>query len=279
MLQLTPETVKYLRDFRNQLDEREIRREIRKAIERTRQLSEKKFAGLVEVVKPILASGEPTKFQFEGTCRYAVRVRLLSVGFSWRDADANAMAVVGAALKELGVTRPSWMQGQPEWRDRDASHWRYRHCCTCGGMLDEDQKGRHCSTECAGVTAKKRWQKDNREKMSVLQKAWRTANPDKRKAATARSIERADPRDCKQCGSTFKVPNSKASEFCQPRCYYDWRKAFSAKKNEKQCGYCGGLFVARSRVRHNYYCSKACGFAAKKRGATIIFQCEEALNG
>lgn len=274
MLQITPETLAYLRKFQQRAASRARITLAYHPLAKPRQLSVRKFKVTVEEYAQILLAGEPTKFRHEGTCRYALRVSLIAIGWNWADADREAIRVIGAALKVIGAERPTWMKGQPEYRQHELTSWRYRHCVACGGMLDDDQKGRHCSSECASITAKKTWARENKERMNALTNAWAKSNPEKRKVIVARSIERADPRECKMCGSTFRIPNSKKGEFCKPDCAYAFRKLVTAKKNEKQCSYCLGIFSGRTRDRKKYYCSKTCGFAAKRAGAATIFKCE-----
>lgn len=280
MLYITPGTLAYLRDHQRRFEARERIRLAHHKVEKPRCLSVKVFAAAVEYVGRILRTGEPTKFQHEGACRAGFRVALINKGWRWSDADREAMRVVGSALLAIGARRPSWMQGQPEYRERDHTDWRYRHCLTCGGMLDEDHSGRHCSRECASVTAKRTWARENKDRVAALQKAWAAANPEKRKANQARQIERADPRDCQHCGKTFRVENSQKDRFCSQACGYAARSAAAAKRNEKQCAYCLGPFVARSRggTRLHIYCSRECSNAGRARGATTtIFKCEEAV--
>ncbi|WP_062225652.1 hypothetical protein [Aureimonas frigidaquae] len=277
MLQLTPETMRYLRNFQIKLEEKEQAKAIRRAAEQKRALGERKTAAMVETIIPILRIGQPTMFQFEGTCRYAVRVLLISRGFTWADADANALEVVRIALGKIGAKRPSWLQGQPEYREPDPTSWRHRHCAGCGGILEEFHRGTHCCEECASITRKREWQRDNRDKMNALVKAWSRANPEKIRAQAARYKARMEVRPCKHCQTPFQgLPRV---EFCTPRCGYDWRRAEHARKNEQACGYCGGLFVPRprkDRKSKSAFCSKSCFFSAIRSGGKSIFQCEAA---
>lgn len=69
----------------------------------------------VSLVARVLASGAPTYFEHEASCRHGLRVRFILEGSCWADADALAADIVASALHRIGAQRPTWLQGQREW--------------------------------------------------------------------------------------------------------------------------------------------------------------------
>ncbi|MDJ1464937.1 hypothetical protein [Nitratireductor sp. GZWM139] len=104
---------------------------------------------LVETVVAILKQGEASKFQFEATCRHAIRSRLCLNGWSWHEAEAIAKDIVDTALNRIGAYRPSWAEGQPEWSQNGAGALIERtRCIRCRSPLEEQQT-KFCSKLCA----------------------------------------------------------------------------------------------------------------------------------
>ncbi|MDR4306967.1 hypothetical protein IHQ68_10090 [Chelatococcus sambhunathii] len=118
-----------------------VRRPVKRRLNRDRRQH------LVVIVVAIMRAGDPTPFAFEATCRHAIRSRLCLSGWRWSEADAVALDIVLAALRQIGAQRPTWKQGQPEWTQDGHSPIERTRCVRCGSPLPEDHTkfcGRLC---------------------------------------------------------------------------------------------------------------------------------------
>jgi hypothetical protein len=138
---------------------------------------------LVWKVMDILRDWRFSGFEHEGSCHHGIRSALCLQGYSWRVADAEAEALVAEAVGLLGLDRPTWEQGQPEYVEpRDL-------CIRCGapivGVNGASRAYRFCSEVCA---------RSAREKHDFQ----RRSETDRVYAAAARIIKKArtKPRKC-----------------------------------------------------------------------------------
>ena len=180
--------------------------------------AEKRRAIVVETVAAILDRGHPTRFRYEAACRFGVRgAFILGSGMSRRAADETAAEIVEAALKKLGVPRPSRQMGRPEWTQDGAMAVLRHSCANCGKELPESQGGRpriYCSKTCATAAHMRNHRRDNAE-------AARAANDAAKAAWRARQPERA----CAYCREPFRPKGpSSSGKFCSPSCYHRSRR-------------------------------------------------------
>jgi endogenous inhibitor of DNA gyrase (YacG/DUF329 family) len=164
---------------------------------------------LVSSVAAILDMGEPTRFAFEGATVAGLRSGMCLAAWPWREADAQARQVVEDAFKRLGVERPRWIDGQPEFIEPVGE---LRSCCArCGKPLPEDMpdKGRnrkYCSQECKQNQAAEARRKEGRK----LTQAEREAA-----AAATRAARLARP--CAECGRPINRMEREA-KYCSRAC-------------------------------------------------------------
>ncbi|MGM0561060.1 MAG: hypothetical protein ACQETX_08345 [Pseudomonadota bacterium] len=112
-----------------------------------KRLSGDRRRQLVSNVVDILEQGEPTRFAYEADCRHAVRAKLCLKGWSWKEADEAACDIVATALRRLGVTRPTWKAGQPEYTQDGHSPIERTRCKRCHRQLP-DGHYKWCSNLC-----------------------------------------------------------------------------------------------------------------------------------
>ncbi|TPW30326.1 hypothetical protein FJU08_11645 [Martelella alba] len=86
-------------------------------------------------------------FGLEGTLRAAVRGTLCKQGWRWSDADNAALGVLSLTFMQLGASRPSWNEGQPEWTITSGSQIERRRCMRCHNPLPEGRY-KFCSRLC-----------------------------------------------------------------------------------------------------------------------------------
>lgn len=117
-----------------------------------RRLNRDRRRHLVETIAAImkrgLENGAPTKFTYEATCRHGIRSKLCLQGWGWHEADAVALDIVGAALRQLGAVRPPWAEGQPEWAQNGSGALIERtRCVRCHTPLPEGHT-KFCGQTC-----------------------------------------------------------------------------------------------------------------------------------
>ena len=115
-----------------------------------RALNRDRRRHLVAKVAGILANGEPTKFAREAACRHALRSAFVLAGWQWSQADDVAAEIVAAAFRQLGVQRPTWKEGQPEFTQDGFAPILRTRCVHCGGRLPEEDR-KFCSEICSKV--------------------------------------------------------------------------------------------------------------------------------
>ena len=188
---------------------------------------------LVRQVAAVLDRGEPTKFQFEGAIRAALRAHYCLEGREWHRADSYALQVLAFAFARLGVSRPTWAQGQPEVLER---LW---FCKNCGAPI-EGRRRRFCGVHCRASFNSKRqrveWQHN---------------------AEAARLVLATDgKRLCRSCGTEFEPAQNVAGRFCSRECYQK-----SRPQVERTCPTCGAGFTPTSRTHR--HCCIECAHAAR----------------
>jgi len=186
-----------------------------------RKLSKDRRRHLVETVAAILRLGQPTHFAFEGTCWHGLRSELCLDGWTWPEADHVAADIVATALRQLGASRPTWQQGQPEWTEEGVLRIERENCARCRKPLPADRgigSGiplKYCSVECNVAAANVNW----RNRMSVEQRIQETlAGRTRRK----RAQEAKPDKNCAFCNDVFKPYPTYGGKpepiFCSPRC-------------------------------------------------------------
>ena len=178
--------------------------------------AERRRAALVGTVAAILDQGQPTRFAYEGACRHGVRgAFILSGGWPWQAADAAAAEIIESAFKRLGVSRPTWLQGQPEYVEVvDGDHMA---CLRCGKSLEglpapTGRVRKYCSKQCLAahnVYVNRRYG----ERLSRAEWAAKVAAETEARAA-------ARTRTCPTCGGAFTVKTrNHPKQFCSSKCY------------------------------------------------------------
>lgn len=206
---------------------------------------------LIVRVAGILDAGEPTRFAYESSAIAGLRAGWCLRSWPWRDADAQARAVVSEALHKLGVSRPTWLQGQREYAERVGGGFTF--CATCGGVLEQGQK-KYCSPDCHRAARVRRQRRDDASLASAEYGA--------RLAAKKAGISARKTRTCVVCGSSFELrANKQAQDHCSTRCF-----SAARRRPPKPCAHCGELFWKRNVA--TAYCSTECAKAARRREQT-----------
>ena len=152
MLQITPQALHLLRSVQetHYAKEAQRRRErARKAARKAQRLSRDHRRRLIDGTAMILRRGDPTPFAFESFCRHGIRSGLCLRGWTWADADEAAADVVRAALRQIGATRPTYQQGQPEYTQDGVIMFERTRCVVCGWRLPPENRkfcGKICHT-------------------------------------------------------------------------------------------------------------------------------------
>lgn len=174
------------------------------------RLSRARREFLRDRVADIMRAGDPTPFALEASCRHGIRSGLVLDGWRWAAADATAAEIVASALAIIGATRPTWMQGQPEYTQDGALPIEREHCIRCGKPLPEGH-WRFCSSVCATAYNGARYQREHREeiyaRVAARKAAWSAAQPE---------------RACEGCGTRFR-PRTPGQRFCSARCGITFR--------------------------------------------------------
>ena len=149
-------------------------------------------------------------------CVVDVRRNALSrkPGFS-KTALREALAGAGIDylhLRRLGIERPSWAQGQPEYVEPVAEGDRLG-CANCGKTLPEDYHQtvprKFCSDLC------RRAANNRRTAVLGVQRTW--AEEVARRAAEAEAAKAKRERKCVVCGTAFQ-PHKATQEVCSRSC-------------------------------------------------------------
>ena len=174
--------------------------------------AQRRREALISTVAALLDQGEPTRFAYEGACRQGVRVAFVLQSWRWRDADTAAAIIVDEALRRLGIERPSWAQGQPEYVEPVAEGDRLG-CANCGKTLPEDYHQtvprKFCSDLC------RRAANNRRTAVLGVQRTW--AEEVARRAAEAEAAKAKRERKCVVCGTAFQ-PHKATQEVCSRSC-------------------------------------------------------------
>ena len=99
----------------------------------------------MRAVAAILDGGQPTRFRWEGSVRAGLRSFYCLQGHEWQRADLYVSQIIEFAFARLGVTRPTWAQGQPEIDDTQ-----YFFCMGCSKPLPAGRL-KFCCDECKGA--------------------------------------------------------------------------------------------------------------------------------
>jgi hypothetical protein len=247
---------------------------------KVRKLHKDYRASLIETVVVTLKEGKPTHFALEGTCRHSVRSLLCVEGWGWNEADTASADIVRTALGRIGATRPSWWQGQREYRGEEF-HGTLRRCINprCRCLLEEDQR-LYCSEHCGQAVRQKRYEETNKERVAAQKRVWATrqmeADPEGRRQRLreirARYIARCETRDCAHCGKQFNMEHSsKSNRFCSIECYHNYGRI----NETRSCDKCGANFFVRKKSDTKRFCSRECGYSRndvrKERSCVVCF--------
>lgn len=223
---------------------------------------------LLDTVIVILKEGRPTLFALEGTCRHHVRAFLCVEGWGWEEADIASADIVLTALNRIGAKRPSWADGQPEYRG-NGFHGNMRRCINqkCHALLEDNQK-LYCSDHCRHYVVVTRWNEQNREYKNasqVINRAKRkAADPDAYKAKNQeyylREKEKRPVRECVLCGKPFKA--NKTQRYCSDACKYKRNEA----DKERACVVCFNRFFVRWASEPKQTCSRKCAARLARYG-------------
>jgi hypothetical protein len=264
MLQITPKALKLIRMAQERANVSVRSSRGGAGTERARKLNRRRFDELVDDVAKILKLGQPTAFAFEGACRHGIRSRLCLDGWSWMDADAAAADVLSASLSQIGMTRPTWWQGQPEYADTDTSRGfcSYRRC----GRPIPIERGirngkpvKYCSDHCGHMVHAETIRRDGHKFTLAEYLA----------ACSARTAEtlRTHSRNCDQCGTFFATSNADR-KYCSRGCFFKAAK----KLQDRNCLQCGETFSPKNSGAKGVsrYCSRGCAAAGRKKARPAL---------
>lgn len=236
------------------------------SIRKVRSLSKDRRRVLIESVAALLREGRPTHFAYEASCRHGIRSALCVDGWKWQEADQTADDVVSAAFRQLGATRPTWLQGQLEYTEATAS--RCLHCRRAMPDYEEGGRRRYCSHLCSIRFRQIRYMEDHREEAKAASQVWR----DTRREAQP-------PRACEWCGTMFKPLDlgKRPQRFCGKSCIARWTNSrrsesfgYMGRKRKKKalppprsCLECGRMF--RPDFPEKRYCAKLCSNRANSK--------------
>ena len=220
--------------------------------------ADKRRAVVVEAVAAILDKGEPTRFAYEGACRHGVRgAFILCAGMPWRAADTAAADIIESAFRRLGVSRPRWIEGQPEAVEPVVERLT---CIACGGEIGETRnrnggERRYCSAECR-VAFLSRMRRRDEERATRAE--WLA------KQAAIKDANRP-MRDCQECGKPYR-PNAgtRPGKFCSRECAGKNVNRRRITRPERPCERCGVIFKPKAQGRR--FCSYACSLEARRAG-------------
>ncbi|MBX9823527.1 MAG: hypothetical protein K2Y27_00895 [Xanthobacteraceae bacterium] len=205
---------------------------------------------IIRQVAAILDLGRPTRFAHEGACRHGLRVRMIQSGKSWREADDFAALVIKLALHRLGVTRPTWLEAQPDYAAEFFMTW--SRCAACGDPLDDADHGRkYCTPECAKYALNARYYRRSAADIEIMHAAYEAGNG------------KAPTRVCRQCGKSFELDRYNGAQmYCGTECSNAVQAAQAKNRKRRTCPTCGTEFTALHW--HNEFCSYRCSGAARR---------------
>lgn len=184
---------------------------------------------ILNAVTEILREGRPTYFAFEGPCRHGLRIRLISEGWRWANADSAAAEMVARALKMIGAVRPSWYQGQPRYVEDGYAPAIYVRCRRChrplsNAMTEFGYQSPFCSNACRVATRRNVDKKTREDYYRAL-----------RAAGEVKRLKRLTT--CPNCGVKFLPkkpqwpPDPTKPRYCCNRCS---KVHFFVKRREMQ---------------------------------------------
>lgn len=209
---------------------------------------------VISRVFDILKDWKVTPFEMEGPVRAGIRSALCLQGEGWYVADNAAASSLVAAYQKMGVSRPTWDQGQREFTTPEEN-------CLCCGMLVPDElatgrtKSRYCSDVCAKSALVKREFETRRTSDAAYLNAYLTIQRMKHGVKA-----------CKQCGVLFR-PLFDGGEFCSHSC----ATSHNRRLTNISCAECGVVFRPKNSAIK--YCSRAC--SAKRRQTGQVYQCAQ----
>ncbi|ACM35619.1 MULTISPECIES: hypothetical protein [Rhizobium/Agrobacterium group] len=235
-----------------------------------------------------------TPFESEGAVRHGLRSALCADGNRWARSDLEAETIINQAFRLMGVQRPTWEQGQPEYVEpRENCKW-------CSRLLPDDlQRGgsrnMYCSEHCARAAMVHRVEgaKSSTNKTAqAIYDATRRLRAEPKPCAACQKLFR--PRSgteklcsvdcravarivvltkiCVQCGIQFRPRSSRnmvqeegRGKFCSVACKGKFQ---AAQAFEKTCFHCDALFISASKAAK--YCSSSCTNRAFRLKRTTI---------
>lgn len=204
----------------------------------------------VNIIMDMLRDWRLTPFENESAIRAGIRSSLCLQGYAWQRSDEEAATLINNAFMNMGVKRPTWEQGQPEYTvPRETCLW-------CAGAmpanyLTEGKKFRYCSSACAKAMIEARDITDQKQRKSVSNAALRLF-----------SRETAKPIKCAQCGNLFK-PDRDTLVYCSKECGYAAKRVIKPRP----CLQCGKSFIPRKE--RSRFCSKPCVLTYQKQHGEI----------
>lgn len=203
--------------------------------------------GAVRRILPVLRSWTWSPFEYEATCRTAIRADLCLGGHGWKASDAEAAAIVEGGLAEMGAARPSWDEGQ----------WTYAispDCCAwCGRLMDDDEGrsgARYCSAECAKSAMERRDFSDRSNRNRAYSQVVRAVQ-----------IYSMPQKPCAECGKLFHPRKDQTDRaYCSRKCLGAARTRGFERVGS--CYVCGNPFIAHHPAAKT--CSDACHQTAVK---------------
>lgn len=201
---------------------------------------------VIQEVMDALDDWRLSRWQHEGETRAGIRSALCMSGHAWQTSDTEAATIIDTALRRLGIEdRPSWIEGQNEYRDLRVA------CADCGNRLSPLRLASgelFCSSLCEDNAARYRPQIARYARRLAYSKAWYSVWK-----ATA------PERCCDGCGAAYRSPFP-GQHFCSHDC------AHNAQRNperHRRCAHCKRPFVChQSGSRRQRYCSVDCRTAA-----------------
>lgn len=244
-------------------------------------LTGRQRAAIAEKVATTLDCWTYSPFQHEAACRAHLRVGLVLDGNGWHDSDAEAVKIVGEALRMNGAERPSWAEGQKY-------HTIAReNCLHCRAELDAHDivRGRRfCSLECTRAARLEEdeailsrdhplysafWHAMHQAKAAPRRceacgRVFRTAREDQRHCSlrcAGVSHRTVAERECPHCKKLFRPPHN-GIKYCSKACADERNKGqYLERLPERACPICSTIF--RPLVAHAVYCCKACKTVVK----------------
>lgn len=209
-------------------------------------LAGKRRESAIGRVMDLLDDWRWTPFENEAAARHGLRQSFCLKSLGWETADLESASLVADALKAMGITRPSWIEGQRQYVIA------VEDCAWCSLPLPAEvregaRRGRFCSSVCASNSLNHR-SYESRARYDAVRII----------AAGVLRREERESRPCKHCGIDFKpfshAGNSKVENqsFCSNRCWTASRRTLL----DKHCAACSAVF--RPTTQDRKFCSPAC---------------------